>query len=292
MIDVSGEWSGHIAGTNNANVFVEFTQNGVLVVGSARINDPIHGTAIYTISGSVAGEILQAELHPDMGFFDKSKCQTIKVNGQTVTVKSDPASSHGIVTVNAKLQNSSNLDGGWKSTVGTGGRVFLRKIQSLEAQNQKAENPTVNKTKKVFISYSHKDYAHLERLNVHLKPLVKQGVVDVWDDTKIKVGNDWKREIDVALHQAAIVVLIVSADFLASDFIVDNELPPILVKAQSDGTKIYSVILKPCRFSRDAILSKFQALNPPDKPVHGMSESEQEVIWDRLSELIEAEIGA
>lgn len=292
MINVSGDWSGHITGTNNANVFVEFTQEGLQVSGSARINDPAHGTAVYTVSGSVAGEILQAELHPDKSFFDKPKYQTLNVNGQTVTIKLDPASGHGVVTVNGKLHDASNLDGVWKSTVGTGGRVFLRRIQPMEAANNKSEHLVTNMSKKVFISYSHKDSTHLERLRVHLKPLEKQGVVDVWDDTKIKVGNDWKKEIDVALHQAAIAVLIVSADFLASDFIVDNELPPILEKAQLDGTKIVPVILKPCRFSRDANLSRFQALNPPDKPVHGMNESEQEVIWDRLSQMIEAEIDA
>lgn len=290
MIDVSGEWSGHIAGTNNANVFVEFTQVGLQVSGSARINDPVHGTAVYTVAGSVAGDTLQAELHPDMSFFDKPQYQTINVNGQTVTIKLDPASKHGIVTVNGKVHDASSLDGAWKSTIGTGGKVFLRRIQPIEAQNNKNEHPSIKKSKKVFISYSHKDSAHLERLRVHLKPLEKLGVVDVWDDTKIKVGNHWQKEIDTALHQAAIAVLIISADFLASDFIIDNELPPILEKAQLDGTKIVPVILKPCRFSRDANLSRFQALNPPDKPVHGMNESEQEVIWDRLSQIIEAEI--
>lgn len=290
MIDVSGDWSGHIAGTNNANVFVEFTQHGVQISGSARINDPVNGTAVYTVSGSVAGETLQAELHPDMNFFDKPNYQTLNVNGQTVTVKLDPASAHGIVTVNGKFHDASNIDGVWKSTIGTGGRVFLRKIESIEAKSSKVEYVKANKYKKVFISYSHKDSAHLERLRVHLKPLEKLGVVDVWDDTKIKVGDHWKKEIDTALHQAAIAVLIVSADFLASDFIIDNELPPILEKAQLDGTKIVPVILKPCRFSRDANLSRFQALNSPEKPVYGMNESEQEVIWDRLSQLIEAEI--
>lgn len=291
-MNVSGEWSGHIAGTNNANVFVELTQVGLQVSGSARINDPVHGAAVYTVSGTVAGEMLQAELHPDMSFFDKPKFQTLNVNGQTVTIKLDPASGHGVVTVNGKFLDASNLDGVWKSTVGTGGRVFLRRILPIEASSDKSEHLATKKSRNVFVSYSHKDSAHLERLRVHLKPLEKLGVVDVWDDTKIKVGNDWKKEIDAALHQAAIAVLIVSADFLASDFIVDNELPPILEKAQLDGTKIVPVILKPCRFSRDANLSRFHALNSPDNPVHGMNESEQEVIWDRLSQLIEAEIDA
>ena len=125
---------------------------------------------------------------------------------------------------------------------------------------------------------------------MHLKPLEKLGLVDVWDDTKIKVGDHWKNEIEKALQRAGIAVLIISADFLASDFIVENELPPILERAQLEGTKIVPVVLKPCRFSRDANLSKFQALNPPDRPVQAMSDVEQEAIWDRLSQIIEAEI--
>jgi hypothetical protein len=71
---------------------------------------------------------------------------------------------------------------------------------------------------------------------------------------------------------------------------VDNELPPILEKAQLNGTKVVPIVLKPCRFSRDPNLSKFQALNPPDKPIQAMTETEQEEMWDRLSQIIEAEV--
>ena len=127
-------------------------------------------------------------------------------------------------------------------------------------------------------------------LRVHLKPLEKEGVVDVWDDTKIKAGEKWEQEIENALNKSAIAVLIISADFLASDFIVDNELPPILERSELKGTKIVPIILRPCRFSRDKNLSKFQALNSPDKPLESMSENEQEELWDRLSLLIETEL--
>ena len=291
MTNVSGDWSGHITGTNNANVFVEITQNGIQVNGTARVNDPVYGTAIHILSGTMEDEKLQVELRPDMSFFDKRKHQTLYVNGQAVTVKLDPAFSHGIVTVNARLKDASSLDGLWKSTIGTGGRVFLRRIEPVEYQNSENQDSNVSKSQKIFISYSHKDLIHLERLKIHMKPLEKQGLVELWDDTKIKVGDRWEKEIEMALHQAAIAILIISADFLASDFIIDNELPPLLAKAQLDGTRIVPVILSPCRFSRYANLPKFQTLNQPDDPVLGMKELEQEAIWDRLSRIIEDQIG-
>jgi hypothetical protein len=81
--------------------------------------------------------------------------------------------------------------------------------------------------------------------------------------------------------------LLISADFLASDFIVDNELPPLLKKADVDGTKVIPVIIKPCRFSRHESLSLFQAINAPDKPLMGLSEFEKESYYDKVAERVE-----
>lgn len=290
MIDIEGEWSGHITGTNNANVFVEFTQKGITVQGTARINDPVYGPAVYKISGAISSETLQLELHPDMEFFSKPKLQSIKVNNRMIMVESSPDAGHSIVTVNGKIVNGDHIDGSWRSTIGTGGKVFLTKIHPVMISDRGAGSSATKPKKNIFISYSHKDSNHLDRLRVHLKPLEKLGVVEIWDDTKIKVGDRWEEEIQGALERSGIAVLIISADFLASDFIVDNELPPILEKAQLNGTKVVPIVLKPCRFSRDPNLSKFQALNPPDKPIQAMSETEQEEMWDRLSQIIEAEV--
>src|SRR3954465_12543236 len=67
---------------------------------------------------------------------------------------------------------------------------------------------------KVFISYSHTDQEWLERLKRHLKPLVREGRLDCWDDTHIRPGDDWKKEIRTALDTAQAAVLLISADFL------------------------------------------------------------------------------
>ena len=146
------------------------------------------------------------------------------------------------------------------------------------------------KVPSAFVSYSHADSESLERLQVHLRPLVKKGKIDLWADTKIKAGDRWKEEIESALRDAAIAVLLISADFLASDFIVDNELPPILEGAEKKGTRILPIVLKPCRFARDEHLSKFQAINSPDRPLLLMDENEQERIWDELAKKIEIQL--
>lgn len=139
----------------------------------------------------------------------------------------------------------------------------------------------------VFISYSHNDREYLDRLLIHLKPLEKEGLIDVWADTRLRAGDQWSAEIDQALDRAAVAILLVSADFLASDFITENELPPLLVKAQEQGTGIIPVIIKPCRFARDKNLQKFQAFNNPNETVVRMTSGKQEKLYDALAAEVE-----
>jgi len=127
----------------------------------------------------------------------------------------------------------------------------------------------------------------LNRILVHLKPLERNGLIDLWSDKKIKVGDKWKERITEALLSASVAILLISADFLASDFIVDNELPPILSAAENKGTRIIPLVIKPSRFIRDSNLSKFQALNDPSLPLIRMSEADREETYQKLSELIE-----
>jgi molecular chaperone DnaK (HSP70) len=158
------------------------------------------------------------------------------------------------------------------------------------SQNSQASSPplgTKADANSVFISYSHKDKKYLDRLMVHLRPLEKDGIIDLWVDTKLKSGDKWKIEIETALKRARAAILIVSADFLASGFIRDNELPPLLEKAEHEGTRIIPVIVTACRFERDKKLSMFQATNDPSKPINKLSAAEREIIYDRIANEIE-----
>lgn len=139
----------------------------------------------------------------------------------------------------------------------------------------------------VFVSYSHQDKEYLNRLLVHLKPLENAGLIDPWVDTKLRAGDRWKHEIELALKSASVAIVLISADFLASDFVVKNELPPILAQAERGGTRIIPLIVKPCRFARDPNLSRFQSHNSPDKPLSGLPDFEREKIFDSLAAILE-----
>lgn len=142
----------------------------------------------------------------------------------------------------------------------------------------------------VFISYSHADSEYLSRLRIHLRPFERKGFVDVWADTKIKSGQRWKQEIENALDCAAVAILLVSADFLASDFVVENELPPLLMAAKEKGVKILPVILKPCAFADTDEISQFQAVNDPRKPVISLDEGERENLWYSVASSVKKEL--
>ena len=142
---------------------------------------------------------------------------------------------------------------------------------------------------KVFISYSHKDKEWLDRLHVHLKPLMRDQQIDIWDDTRIAPGAKWHDEIEKALTSAKVAVLLISADFLASDFIVKEELPALL-EAQDDGVKVLSVILSPAYLSIFPSLTQFQMVNDLKKPLIDLRKGEQEEILVKLSEAIKSAV--
>ena len=140
----------------------------------------------------------------------------------------------------------------------------------------------------VFVSYSHDgDPRWLERVQKHLKPLARDGKLDLWDDTRIKGGDRWRQEIKDALARADVAVLLISADFYASDFITKDELPPLLEAERDRGLQILGVHINPSRFDRDAVLSEYQTINPPGKPVGGLPKTRQEKVFDDLARRIE-----
>jgi len=150
-----------------------------------------------------------------------------------------------------------------------------------EASAEREKRPNV------FLSYSHSDRDYLDRLLIHLKPLEKEGLIDLWVDTRLRAGDRWKKEIEKALTRATVAILLVSADFLASDFITDNELPPILRNAEEKGTRIIPIIVKPCRFTRDKNLRHFQAINDPKDALILLSEGDQEKHYDAVAAEVE-----
>jgi len=137
----------------------------------------------------------------------------------------------------------------------------------------------------VFISYSHIDEVWLKELKILLKPASRDRVIDLWDDNRITTGGEWKEEIRHAIDRAKVAVLLVSRHFLASDFIHENELPPLLEAARGDGLTIVWVLLSSCMYASSAI-SRYQAAHDISKPLDTLSAPEQTTVLTRICEKI------
>ncbi len=122
------------------------------------------------------------------------------------------------------------------------------------------------KTINLFYSYSHKDEALREKLETHLKLLERQHVIDTWHDRKIISGNEWGKAIDENLKTADIILLLISPDFLASDYCWDIEIQCALQRHEEKSAVVIPVILRPCDTS-NADFMKLQGLPKNFKPV-------------------------
>jgi hypothetical protein len=131
----------------------------------------------------------------------------------------------------------------------------------------------------VFISYSHADSQWLRLLNTHLKPLVRDQKLQIWSDQKIRKGERWRDRIHKQMAMARVGIFLVSADFLASDFIHAEELPPLLKAANQEGATLLTIIVRPCGGAfQDSPLSQLQAMNGPQAPLSGMTKTQREQV--------------
>jgi hypothetical protein len=137
----------------------------------------------------------------------------------------------------------------------------------------------------VFISYSHKDARWLQKIQRHLKPSMAS--VTVWDDTMLKAGARWREEIASALAAARVAVLLVTPDFLASDFITTHELEPLLARANRQGVTILWVAVSASAYEETAIRD-YQAANSPTEPLDTLSRPKQNQVLVNIGKKIKA----
>ncbi|MEH2072533.1 MAG: COR domain-containing protein [Nostoc sp.] len=166
-----------------------------------------------------------------------------------------------------------------------------RLIDDVLSTSQKPQIPiSENITRnKVFISYSHQDEQWLTKLQKHLKPMIRNQNMAVWDDTQIQPGANWREEIENALAAAKVAVLLVSPDFLASDFIAENELPPLLDAASAEGLTIIWIPLTYSNYEETEI-EKYQSAHTPNQPLDSLNSAQENQAWVNICKKIKTAI--
>jgi len=143
----------------------------------------------------------------------------------------------------------------------------------------------------VFISYSRDDEEWLRRLQVFLTPAFRAGRLKFWDDTNIRMGDSWRAEIQAAIDRARVAVLLVSPNFLISEFIATDEFPKILQAARRDGLKIVWILLSTAPYEMTSVgrvIQEIQCAHPVNRPLDMMADPERNQIFTKfVRDLIE-----
>lgn len=135
---------------------------------------------------------------------------------------------------------------------------------------------------KVFFSYSHKDEVLRDELEKHLSILKRQGFIEAWHDRRIGAGGELAHEISQNLETADVILLLVSSDFLASDYCYDVEMKRAMERHEAGAARVIPVILRPCDW-QDASLGKLLAT-----PLDGKAVTRFPTLDDAFVEVVAA----
>lgn len=153
-------------------------------------------------------------------------------------------------------------------------------------ESLQAVSPKPSDLMEVFFSYAHEDEPLRNELAKHLKLLERQGVIKAWSDRNITAGEDWRNAIDERLESANIILLLISADFLSSDYCYDIELDRALERHKNKEARVIPVILRSSDW-QSAAFGKLAALPTGGKAITSW-ENEDEAFTDVVKGLRKA----
>ena len=131
---------------------------------------------------------------------------------------------------------------------------------------------------RIFFSYAHEDEELRDELAKQLDILERQGNIATWHDRRIEPGEEWAGKIAENLKAAELILLLVSADFLASDYIQDVELQHALERHQNNTARVVPIILRDCLWQQGA-LAQLQVLPTDGHPVTGDQWHNRDEAW-------------
>jgi hypothetical protein len=140
------------------------------------------------------------------------------------------------------------------------------RVQKSPAQ---AARPTMERhpgAARIFYSYSQKDERLLGRLEQHLTLLQREGLIEEWHNRKVTASQEWQGELDAHLNSAQIILLLVSPNFLASDYINDKEIKRAMERHESGEAYVIPIILRPSDW-QNAPFSQLEPLPKNGKPI-------------------------
>ncbi|ETX05996.1 KGGVGR-motif variant AAA ATPase [Candidatus Entotheonella palauensis] len=119
---------------------------------------------------------------------------------------------------------------------------------------------------RVFISYAHADKALRDELKIHLSSLRRQGLIETVDDQSLSMGQEWHQELTGYLEEVNIILLLVSADFIASDYIYNVEMPRALELHEEGKARVIPILVRPAIWQETPI-AQLQALPLNGRPL-------------------------
>ena len=119
----------------------------------------------------------------------------------------------------------------------------------------------------VFICYSHNDEQEKDYLLTHLKSLEREGIISTWSDDLLTPGEDIEQGIDEAIEKADVAILLITANFLASEYLVNKQLPKLKLLQEEGELIVYSIIVKACAWKNINWLQKMKIRPKNKRPI-------------------------
>ncbi len=140
----------------------------------------------------------------------------------------------------------------------------------------------------IFISYGHADARWRDIVVRHLRILEREQRAVLWDAAAIEPGDEWSQTIVNAIRQANIAILLLSPDFISSDYIAQKELPLLLERRKREGIVLLPILVRPTAWTHISGLAEVQFLNDPSKPLSELSDDDRERVVGQMASRIVA----
>src|SRR5215212_8522796 len=148
-------------------------------------------------------------------------------------------------------------------------------------------SPTTSDPIEIFVSYSYDDEPFLQRLLAQLNGLIRAEIITVWHGEHIPAGEKWKKEIDKHLNTAQLVLLLVSENFIGSDYCYEVEFKRAMERCEQGEARVIAIILAPCPW-RDTPLAELKVLPKSGKPITEWPDSQK--VWESVTAEIRQQV--